>query len=295
MRKVKYENLSDRVFLVIVRVLSVLILLSMAYPLYYVLLASFSDPAMLGNGQIWLIPKKLSLEGYTRAFNYAALWTGYRNTILYTIASVIISLAVTIPAAYAMSRKTLMLRNPIMVYYVITMFFGGGLIPTYLVIKQLGLLNNPLVLFLPGFGVYNMIIVRTFIQSNIPGELHDAASIDGCGEGRFFISVVVPLSKAVIFVIVLYCAVGQWNSYFSALIYLNDNKYKPLQLALREILIISSYNERNTSSESFAQQFQVRELMKYSVIVLSSLPVMCFYPFIQKYFTQGVLIGSLKG
>lgn len=277
---------------------SFVILLTAAYPLYFVLIASFSNPSTLVNGEVWLIPKEISLDAYKRIGEYEKLWIGYRNTIIYTLAGTFLSLFVTIPAAYAMSRKDLLLKKGIMFFFTVPMFFGGGMIPTYILMKNLHLLDNPLVLIVPGcFGVYNMIIARTFLQTNIPPALFEAASIDGCGNIRFFISVVLPLSKAILAVIGLYVSVGIWNSYFNALLYISNKNYQPLQIALRDILVTNSLSMRigATADAGGAVQQRIREALKYCVIVVSTLPIMCVYPFLQKYFAKGVMIGSLKG
>lgn len=278
--------------------ITALILVMAAYPMYFVLIASFSNGNDLANGRVWLIPREIQMIGYQKVFDYAPLWVGYKNTIIYTVAGTLLSLAVTIPAAYAMSRKDFYLRNKIMIFFTIPMFFSGGMIPTYLLMKQVNLIDNPLVLIIPGcFGIYNMIIARTFFQSTVPGELLDAAQIDGCGNARFFLSIVLPLSKAIIAVIGLYCAVSIWNSYFNALLYIRNKEFIPLQLALRDILIANSFNMRqgSTAASSGLQQQRLQDLMKYCVIVVSTIPIMCVYPFIQKYFAKGVMIGAIKG
>lgn len=292
------KNKGDVFFRCFLIVISVVIAVSVIYPLYFVLLASFSDPVALTNGEVWLIPKKISLLGYQRILEHKPLWIGYRNTIFYTVIGTALSLFVTLLAAYAMSRKDLLLRNSIMIIFTIPMFFSGGLIPTYMVMKNLGLIDNPLVLIIPGcFGIYNMIIARTFFSSSLPTELREAAEIDGCGEMRYFFTIAIPLSKAIIAVIGLYCAVGIWNSYFDALIYIKNRDYVPLQLVLRDILIANSFNERQGAgaSTSGLQQMLAKEIIKYSVIVVSTLPIMCVYPFVQKYFAKGVMLGSIKG
>lgn len=291
-------TLKDRIARTLLYIISIIVLLVAAYPLYYVVIASFSDPNALANGEVWLIPKEISLSGYKKLGEYTQLWVGYRNTILYTIFGTLLAIVVTIPAAFAMSRKKAMLRNGITIFFTIPMFFGGGMIPTYILMKNLHLLDNPLVMILPGcFGVYNMIIARTFMQNNIPEDLYDAASVDGCGNVHFFVKMVLPLSKAIIAVIVLYVAVGIWNSYFNALLYMQSKKYQPLQLALRDILISNDLGMRTGETSNVGGQLQqrIRDLLKYCVIVVSTLPIMCVYPFLQKYFAKGVMIGSIKG
>ena len=288
----------DRAFNTAIMVILALVVIVTVYPVYFVVIASFSDSTALANGQVWLYPKSIYLEGYRRIFAYSDLWRGYLNTVIYTVSGTMLAVAVTITGAYVMSRKECMLNGPLMLFFTIPMFFSGGLIPSYLLMKSLGLVNNPLALILPGcFSVYNMIIARTFFQNSIPRELREAAFIDGCGEGRYFVSVALPLSKAIISVIGLYVAVGIWNDYFSALIYIIDRRYIPMQLVLREILIANSFDTRATGSmaNSALEQQRLRDLVKYCVMVVSTLPVICIYPFIQKYFEKGVMIGSIKG
>lgn len=296
--KIRMSRTDRLLHAAIVLVLALIVLVTV-YPIYFVLIASVSDSSAVSNGQVWLIPKGFYLEGYRRIFAYADLWRGYLNTLLYTASGTALSLVVTISGAYVMSRRECMLNGPLMVYFTIPMFFSGGLIPTYLLIHSLGLLNNPLVLILPGcFGIYNMIIARTFFQSSIAGELRDAAFIDGCSEIGFFLRIALPLSKAIISVIGLYVAVAIWNDYFSALIYITDRRYNPLQLILREILISNSFDTRSAGggiTNSAIEQQRLRDLVKYCVMVVSTLPVICIYPFIQKYFEKGVMIGSIKG
>jgi len=294
----RQKRTGDKLFNILMIVLSVIIIFVTAYPLYFVLIASFSNPSDVANGKVWIIPTGLYLDGYKRIFEHKPIWTGYRNTIFYTISSTAISLSLILPAAYALSRQELKLRKHLMTVFIITMFFGGGLIPTYMLIKNIGLLNNPMVMIIPGsVSVFNMILARTFFQNTIPRELYDAASIDGCGEFKFFIRVVIPLSKAIIAVLVLYTALAQWNSYFNALLYLKNKELFPLQLALRDIMMGMGYNVRSGaggSSASMAQQ-RMRELMKYCAIVVSVIPIISVYPFLQKHFAQGVMLGAIKG
>ncbi len=292
------HSLSEKLGLFALYFVSVVILIGAAYPIYFVVIASFSDPNALANGKVWFFPQEIFLDGYKKIFEYEPLWTGYRNTIIYTIIGTLVSLCVTIPAAYAMSRRDMMLRNGITIFFTIPMFFGGGMIPTYILMKNLNLIDNPLVLIIPGcFSVYNMIIARTFLQSNIPEALWDAARIDGCGNIRFFFTMVLPLSKAILAVIGLYVAVGIWNSYFDALLYIQSKEYRPLQIALRDILIANSMSMRTGASGQTTGMMQqrLRDLLKYCSIVVSTIPIMCVYPFLQKYFAKGVMIGSIKG
>ena len=286
---------SDRAFDIALAVICGLIFISVLYPLYFVVLASFSDPIQVAGGKVWLWTNKPTLEGYKKVFEYEKLWVGYRNTIVYAVVGVAAHLLVTIPAAYALSRKDAMLRGPIMMLFTITMFFGGGIVPTYLIYKSFGMLDTIWVMTLPGcVSVYNLIIARTFFQSNIPGELLDAARIDGCDDFRFFAQIVVPLSSAIIAVVMLYQVVGIWNSYMDGLLYLSSDSKIPLQLVLREILVKNSVDGGQMGMGDDELE-NLKEQMKYCVIVVSTLPMMILYPFVQKFFTKGVMIGSIKG
>ena len=286
---------SDRAFDIALAVICGLIFISVLYPLYFVVLASFSDPIQVAGGKVWLWTNKPTLEGYKKVFEYEKLWVGYRNTIIYALVGVAAHLFVTIPAAYALSRKDAMLRGPIMMLFTITMFFGGGIVPTYLIYKAFGMLDTIWVMTLPGcVSVYNLIIARTFFQSNIPGELLDAARIDGCDDFRFFAQIVVPLSSAIIAVVMLYQVVGIWNSYMDGLLYLSSDSKIPLQLVLREILVKNSVDGGQMGMGDDELE-NLKEQMKYCVIVVSTLPMMILYPFVQKFFTKGVMIGSIKG
>ena len=288
----------DRIFNAVVHVVIVLIVLTVVYPLVYVLSCSFSSPSMVGSGKVWLLPKGLTLIGYERVFKDSMIVRGYANTIGYTIVGTLINLIVTMPCGYALSKKTLPGRGFFMAFFMFIMYFSGGMIPTFLLVNSLRLYNTRAILVILGaFSTYNCIICRTFF-SNIPKELEEAAEIDGSSVYRTFFQIVMPVSKALLGVMVLYFAVGHWNSYFNAMIYVNNEKYKPLQLILRRILILeqaSSNMMEGGGDEYAAEQFKLKELIKYSVIVVSSLPVLVLYPFLQKYFVQGVMIGSIKG
>jgi putative aldouronate transport system permease protein len=266
------------------------------YPLYFVVIASVSDPAAVNSGKALLWPAAPSLTGYKYIFADERIWTGYRNTAVYTFFGTLLGLFMTILGGYALSRRDLPGRGAIMKLYVFTMYFGGGLIPTYLVVRQLHLVNNPLVMIILGsFSVFNLIVTRTFFMTKIPYEFLDAASIDGCGNGRFFLSIVLPLSKEIIAVIALYYAVGHWNSFFNALIYLNQQKYYSLQLFLRDLLLTSQAVAADAmEADALVELRRIAESIKYGIIIVSSLPVMILYPFLQKYFAHGVMIGGIK-
>lgn len=299
--KVK-DSKSDKIFLVINFIFTLIILVVVLYPLVYVLSASISAPRYVASGEMWLLPKGITFEGYRRIFQDKVLWRGYRNTIFYTLVGTSINLAVTLPAAYALSRKDLVGRNVFTMLMVFTMFFGGGLIPTYLVVQKLNMINTVWALLLTGAtSTYNIIVCRTFFQS-IPKELEEAAAVEGCSNTRLFFSIILPLSKALIAVMALFFGVGHWNSYFSALIYLTDKKLYPLQLVLREILVVQAASTAMTqealtdeAAKALANKAELSEIIKYAVMVVSSLPVILIYPFLQKYFVEGVMLGSLKG
>ncbi|MGF7031553.1 putative aldouronate transport system permease protein [Paenibacillus mucilaginosus] len=268
------------------------------YPLYFVFIASISNPTAVLNGEMWIWPKGITMEGYSRIIQEGSIWRGYQNTILYTSVGTAINVLLTVLAGYALSRKDLYGRNTIMVYLLITMFFSGGLIPTYLVIKKLHLINTMWALILPkAVSLFNIIIARSFFQDTIPIELLEQAKIDGCSDVTFFARIVLPLSKAIIAVLALFYAVGYWNSFFDALIYLGDERMYPLQLVLRNLLVIQNElaSQFVTDVESAEVQQRVASLLKYGVIVIASLPLLIVYPFIQRYFVQGVMIGSVKG
>jgi putative aldouronate transport system permease protein len=292
----KRQTIGDNIFDGINIFLSTVILLIMIYPMYFVIIASFSDPSAVNNGLVWLLPSHTTLEGYKRVLEDPRVWRGYRNTVLYTVLGTGFSLLFTLPAAYALSRKDLAGRNIIMMYFVFTMFFSGGLIPTYLTVNSFKLTNTIWVLVIPfSVSAYNLIIARTFFASTIPTELLEAAKIDGCSNTRFLVSVVLPISKAIIAVIGLYCAVGQWNQFFLSLVYVRNRELMPLQIALREILLQNSTTEGSVGTIGGFANVRIADMMKYSLIIIATAPVMCFYPFIQKHFAKGVMIGAVKG
>lgn len=292
----KRRTTSDLVFDTFLLVLGVMVFIIIAYPLYFVVLASFSDPLKVANGEVFLWSPQFTFYGYQQVFENERIWIGYRNTIIYAVVGTILHLAVTLPAAYTLSRKNVMLRGILTFMFTFVMFFGGGMIPTYFAYRDYGILNSIWVMVLPGcVSSYNLIMARTFFQSNIPDELLDAAKIDGCTDFRFFIQMVLPLSTAIIAVIALYNIVGVWNSYMDALLYLRDDSKVPLQLVLREILVLSSNNEAQVSGTGEDLLLTMREQVKYGVIVVSTLPLMVIYPFLQKYFNKGVMIGAVKG
>lgn len=294
-RKIQ-DPAGDRLLYGIIHVLMVLLLIVTMYPLIYVLSASFSSPHAVGNGQVVLWPVEFSLRGYQEVFEYQVVWLGYKNTIFYTLVGTVINVVMTMMAAFALSKKTLPGRGLFTFLFTFTMLFSGGLVPTYLQLRSLGIVNTRWALLLPGaISVYNMVVTRTFIQ-NIPGELSEAAEIDGCSHFKYFFLILLPLSKAILAVISLYYAVGHWNSYFNALIYISDRNLYPLQIFLRDVLVLNSVDASSILDPEEAQALEgMRDLLKFSMIVVSTVPILCIYPAIQKYFAKGVMVGSLKG
>ncbi|OKP70381.1 sugar ABC transporter permease [Paenibacillus sp. P3E] len=279
-----------------------LALVIVAYPVIYMISASFSDPKYVGSGEMWLWPRGFTLKGYQIVFENSKIWTGYANTICYTLLGTAINLVVTMPAAYALSRKDFVGRNFFMGMFMITMFFGGGLVPTYILVKNLGMVNTVWSIVIPSAAsIWNIIVARTFFQSSIPKELQDAAQIDGCTNMRLFVKIILPLSMPIIAVMALFYGVGNWNSYFSALIYLNDESKYPLQLILRQILVLQEMSAQaggamdSASAAALNNKAEVASLVKYAVIIVSTVPIIAVYPFLQRYFVQGVMIGSVKG
>jgi putative aldouronate transport system permease protein len=291
----------DVIFDTVTFIILTVVLLIVAYPLYWVVISSISNPSAVSSGEVLWRPIGFTLKGYSEVFKNKAVMGGFMNSIIYTVCGVLVNLAVTLPTAYALSRNNFSGKKPITIFYMITMFFGGGMIPTYLVVKNLHLLNTMWALFLPGcLSVYNMIVARTFFQSNISEELYEAAEIDGCTQGKFFFKIALPLSKAIIAILVLYYGVGHWNSYFSALLYISDKERYPLQLVLRNILItneaaLSQSASTEAARAALREKQQLMDVMKYSLMIISSIPMLAIYPFIQKHFVKGVMIGSIKG
>lgn len=286
----------DRLFHLVNGFIMAVVCIITLYPLYYIVLASITDPAVISSGRFLLFPEKFYFEGYKTTFEYQPLFTGYANAILYTSFGTLINLALTIPGAYVLSRKDLVGRNVIMFLFTFTMFFSGGMIPFYLLMKSFGFIDTIWVMVLPGgVSVFNLIVVRTFFQSTISPELFEASRIDWCSDFRFFSRIVLPLSKTIIAVMVVFYAVGHWNSYFDAIIYLNSPSKMPLQVILRDLLINNTItNEMPINVMEMQERIKRADQLKYCVIILSSLPMMVLYPFVQKYFAKGVMIGSLK-
>jgi len=293
-RKIR-ESAGDRAFMIAIYTILGLVLLVVLYPLIYILSSSLSSPTAVTSGQVWLWPVDISFKGFKTIFNTPSIMTGYGNSLFYMSAGTLISVTLTIMLAYPLSRKTLFGRSGILMLVTFTMLFSGGLIPTYLVVKEMGLIDTRWALLIPNaIWVWQVIIARSFFQSTIPDELVEASEIDGCSDWRFLASVVIPLSKPIIAVLVLMYAVGQWNAYFDALIYLKSDKLYPLQLILRSIIIQN--NSAGVMDVGIqVQRAEMAELLKYSLIVVATLPVLVIYPFVQRFFVQGMLVGSVKG
>lgn len=291
------ESRGDRYVMTAIYILLGLVSLIVLYPIYFVLIASFSSPEDVMLGKVWLWPKSLSIVGYERIFENNELMKGYLNTILYTFIGTLLNVVMTIAAAYPLSRQDFKGRNVFTILIVFTMFFSGGMIPTYLLIKDLGMLDTFWAMILPtAVSVWNILIMRTFFQSSIPRELQEAAFLDGCSNLKLLVRIILPLSGPVLAVMVLFYAVGHWNSYFNALIYLSDRDKYPLQLFLREILIQNQMqNMVDLGSDTYSKSMMEVEAIKYAAVMVTNLPMLILYPFLQKYFIKGVMIGAIKG
>ena len=293
-KKIK-ESRSDRIFYIVNYIILGLLALIVIYPLYFITIASFSSADAVLGGKVILFPVDINFDGYVKIFQRDDIWRGYLNTIFYTVTYTALSVLFTVTAAWALSRKKLPFRKFWMAFFIVTMFFGGGLIPFYNVVSGLGMLNSPLAIILPGtVSAWNLFMAKTFFQADIPDGIVEAAEIDGAGKLKLFVSVILPLSMPIVVVLALYYAVGQWNSYFNAMIFLSDEKKYPLQLVLKEILTASE-TTTGGSGETILEQFRLANQLKYVSVIVSSLPMFLLYPFAQKFFAQGVTMGSLKG
>jgi putative aldouronate transport system permease protein len=290
---------SDLLYYAFSYALATIFLLAVIYPLYFVIIASVSAPQEVYAGHIFFYPKGFSLAGYKKIFEYTAIWTGYYNSVIYTAIGTVASVLVTLMAAYPLARRDLRGRGLFMMYFIFTMYFGGGLIPTYLVVKNLGLLNTRAVMILPSLvSVWNIIISRTFIRTFLPYELFESAEIDGCSHVVYFGTILLPLSSALVAVIALFSGAGFWNAFFNGLIYLREQRLYPLQLVLRDILMAQQTGPAEAMFVDVRDEMERRalaDLIKYGTIVVASAPLLIAYPFVQKHFVKGVLIGSLKG
>lgn len=293
------HSASDRVLNTVLTVIFTIFLLIILYPLIYVVSSSFSSGDAVSSGRVLLWPVEPTLFGYQLVFKNKAVWTGYTNTIIYTFVGTTLNLVLNVMCAYPLSRKNFQGRNLYMLFFMIPMFFSGGLIPNYILITKLGLINNRWAIILSGgLSIFNMIMMRTFFQNSIPGELHEAAKIDGITDIGYLLKIVLPLSKPIIAVIILYYMVGHWNSYFTEMMYLRDREKYPIQLILRSILSTASIDPsdmQGVDGEQLAQMIGAADVLKYGLIVISTVPILCVYPFIQKYFEKGVMVGSVKG
>lgn len=291
------ESHGDRLFLLGIYLFLTVVLIVVLFPLIFIISSSFSSPQAVVSGKVWLFPVDVTLEGYKAVFRNPQIVSGYLNSLYYAAIGTTVNVALTVMLAYPLARKTFYGRNFIMVLLVITMMFEGGLIPYYLVVKNLHLLDTRWAMILPGaMAVFQVIVARTFFQTTIPDEIAEAAELDGCSDIRFITSMVIPLSKPILAVLTLMYAVGHWNAYFDALIFLKSSDLFPLQIVLRNILILNSIDPTMVSNvdQMLAQQ-GLKDLLKYSLIVVASAPVLIIYPFVQKHFVKGVMIGSLKG
>lgn len=296
-KRIKKCTISDTIFNILLYGFIWFATLVILYPLIYIVSASFSTPQEVVAGNVWLFPVKPSLLGYEAVFKNPRIMMGFTNSFIYMIAGTSINILFTVLAAFPLSRKEFFGRNIFMALFVFTMLFSGGLIPTYLLVKNLGIYNTRWAMIIPSaMSVWNVIITRTYFKTNIPDEMYEAGYIDGCSDLRFLAIIVLPLSAPIIAVNVLYYGVANWNTYFNALIYLRTQKLHPLQIVLREILVLNTVSPEVLKDYDIALRRQgLVEVIKYSVIVVASVPVLCLYPFIQKYFVKGVMIGALKG
>lgn len=296
--KKKVSGMSDRMSDVILVVICLLMTLIVAYPLYYVLVASVSNPYDVYAGKTFLLPSEFSMKGYKAVFADAGIYKGYINSIKYTVIGTIFSVVMLYITAYPLAQKNLPGRKFISLFFIITMYFGGGLIPTYLIVKNTGLIGNMWALFIPGgVSVGNMILVRNYFQNSIPGELIEAAEIDGCNKIQSFIKIIIPLSMPIMSVMVVFSMVAYWNDWFTSLIYLPNPDMAPLPLVLRNILIKSSASatQASTISGGYAELNRMTEMIKFASIVVAAAPMLIIYPFVQKYFEKGMMSGAVKG
>ncbi|WNQ10654.1 carbohydrate ABC transporter permease [Paenibacillus aurantius] len=292
------ESRTDKLFTLLNNTFMILMFLAVLYPIVYIVSASFSDSQAVVSGEVWLWPVRPSLDGYNAVFEYSQVWVGFRNSILYTVTGTLVNIVMTVLAAYPLSRKDFFGKNLFMVLFMFTTMFTGGLIPTYLLVRELGMLDTIWAMILPGaLTVWNVIITRTYFQMSIPHELLEAAQLDGCDDFQFVWRVVVRLSGPILAVITLYYAAANWNQYFNAMLFLKNQAHYPLQLVLKDILVSNDVDVTMLSGDpqDAARREALKTLLKYSLIVISTVPLLIFYPFVQKYLVKGVMVGSLKG
>ena len=295
--KFKNSSTGDKVFIILVYVLLSAVMLIVLYPLIYIISASFSDPQAVVSGKVVLWPVDVTLRGYKAVFKNPKILTGFMNSFFYMGVGTVVNLIMTMLCAYPLSRKEFTARNKIAALFVFTMYFSGGLMPSYMIVNKLGLINTRWAMIIPSaMSTYNMIIARTYMVNSIPDELYEAAQIDGCSPFKYLLKVIVPLSKPILAVLALYYGIAKWNNYFDAMLYLNDASMQPLTIVLREILIQNQIDPTMPTDASALSKLQgMTELLKYAVIVVASVPVLAIYPFVQKYFVKGVAIGAVKG
>ena len=291
---------ADQRFNLINIALVTFILIIILYPLYYILICSFSSGEAIASNRVFLWPVDFTFDGYKAILDYKLLLTGFLNTVFYAITGTILNVSMTVLAAYPLSRKELYGRNGITLFFAFTMWFGGGMIPTYLLYKNLNMIDSRWAMIIPGaLSVWNMVITRTYFQKSIPEELLESAQLDGCSDIKYLLKMVIPLAKPILAVITLYYAVGHWNQFFNAMIYINTPSKYPLQLVLRDILITGqsamTASNGSMSAEEILYRENLAQMLKYSVIVVSAIPMLILYPFIQKHFVKGIMVGALKG
>ncbi len=292
----KSNNMPDKIFGAAVFILSVVIFIMIVYPLWFVVIASISNSNLVNQGAVTFLPKDIRFYGFQQILDDTRIWKGYLNTIIYVVVGTLLNMAVTMPAAYALSRKNFRARNKVMMYFVFTMYFSGGLVPLYMTISSLHLISTKTILIiLVAVNTYNLIVARTFIANSIPEDLYEAAVLDGCSHFNYFAKVVMPLSKAVISVLILYYGVFHWNDYFNALMFNSNSDNSPLQIVLREILLLNQAFASGNGGVQGGYGQSSADQVKYAVIIVSTLPILCVYPFVQKYFEKGVMIGAVKG
>lgn len=294
-KKPNADSVFDMVNLAVMLVLLVVFL----WPLWFVVIASISDPGQVWQGNVILFPKGITLDAYEEVIQYKSIWSGYRNTLLYTLLGTAINMVLTVCAAYPLSRRDFPPRKILIIVLMVTMYFSGGLIPTYLVVNRLGLIDTVWAMMIPNaLSVFNIIVTRTYFVNSIPEELREAAQLDGAGTVQYLFRVVLPLSKPILAVIGLFYAVGHWNDFYSALIYINSQQLLPLQSVLRKLLLTTQMTLQISSSmspEEIMRKTQLAQTLKYSSIIVSTVPVLCLYPLVQKHFVKGMMIGSVKG
>lgn len=296
-KKHMQESATDKVFLTMIYLVLILVVLIILVPLVYVVSASFSDPQAVISGEMKLFPVRPTLRGYEAVFKYHKIMIGFRNSFFYMFAGTAINLVMTMLAAYPLSRPEFKARRFLSFIFMFAMIFSGGLVPTFMVVEKLGMINTVWAMLIPNaLSIWNLMLCRNYIANNIPNELYEAGILEGCTPIKFFTTVVIPLCKPILAVLALYYGIGHWNTYFSALIYLKDPNLQPLQIALRELLVINKVDPTLvTNVQAIADMQGLTDLLKYAVIVVSSLPLMLIYPFVQKYFVKGIMVGSVKG